>query len=930
MFQYALDNDLYLQAATLQWGPEMFNTEPESTIRAFKALQSDSRILLQGASSMSKCVSPDTEVLMYDGSIKEAQCVVVGDLLMGDDSKPRRVLQANDGFGPLFRITPERGSPWVCNDAHILSLRVSASKKCGSGCLSKKWLKNDIKDIPIVEYQALSADKKNRLKQFHVGVEFPEKEVPFDPYIYGAWLGDGGFDVPALHSPDGPMVRRWVEYFESLPGFKVTSGYHDKCPMWCARVADGHPKNNPFLDLIRTSRRDGEKSIRSDYLINSRTVRLKLLAGLIDSDGWVASETGYQFVSKHEGLANQVRRLVRSLGFASTVTPRIHTIKSIKFSATYFHVNISGHGVTEIPTLEKRAVEPTGLKNATNTSFTVEPIGDGRYCGFVIDGNHRFLLGDFTVTHNTYAAGAYYLLDYLRDPYYTSVKLAAINEDHLKKNLFAHVVGLFRACSIPVPHKIVVQDAALWMGVKEAGNEFGISGIAFKQSQETSGQFKGYKAKPSRKKPHPKFGFMSRLRVLGDEGQNWPNGPFKDFNSLVASITGTDIVKIAIAYNPESLGQTAVQLAEPEEGWRVEDIDTLYDWVSKSGWRVCRMDAARCENVIQKKIVYPGLQTYEGYLSYLKAGGDNSPNYLCFGRGFPPIKGSVEVIIPPAWPTEARGEAVFTESPTNYAAADLAFMGKDTAQMAIGRWGLASGYRNVFGKTVTFMDRLNQSNPKPRHVLQIDQIIPLEKHDNTVTMAEEIIGRCKMLGITPDNLAVDKTGYGFGVHSHLVKVFGSVFGVAWNEKATPKKILAEDRDCADKQCDGVMSEMWWAFRRWIDPSCRAILINPIIPTNPIQTQLTTRRYKAGTSKGIKVEKKEEYMARNANTSPDESDALVMLVHVVRQNSQILPGLVESQGDGNSPNDPNRIKFISLKNWVNTEVEDSICADGHDS
>ena len=33
--------------------------------------------------------------------------------------------------------------------------------------------------------------------------------------------------------------------------------------------------------------------------------------------------------------------------------------------------------------------------------FKVEPIEETKYYGFEIDGNHRFLLGDFTVTHNT-------------------------------------------------------------------------------------------------------------------------------------------------------------------------------------------------------------------------------------------------------------------------------------------------------------------------------------------------------------------------------------------------------------------------------------------------------------------------------------------------------------------------------------------------
>jgi len=229
-------------------------------------------------------------------------------------------------------------------------------------------------------------------------------------------------------------------------------------------------------------------------------------------------------------------------------------------------------------------------------------------------------------------------------------------------------------------------------------------------------------------------------------------------------------------------------------------------------------------------------------------------------------------VIPPTWPTEARGEATFVETPEDFAGVDLAFMGKDTAQMAIGRWGKASGYRDQFGKFIKFKNRLNITEDKPRYVLQIDQIIPLSKHDNVITMSEEIMGKARSLGLKPENIALDATGMGFGVSGHLRKVFGEIISVAWNEKATESKITADDLDGADKQCDGVMSEMWWAFRRWLDPSCRAILINPIIPSQPLQTQLTARRYKPATTKGIKVEKKEDYMARNAQGSPDEVDA----------------------------------------------------------
>lgn len=567
--------------------------------------------------------------------------------------------------------------------------------------------------------------------------------------------------------------------------------------------------------------------------------------------------------------------------------------------------------------------------------FNTEPESTKRVFTALREGSLILLMGASSMS-KTYAAGAFFLLDYLLDPWYTTVKLAAINEDHLKKNLFAHVAFLFRNMAIPVEEPVEVMDAALWLGIKKAGYEFGISGLAFKQSQETSGQFKGYKAKPTgRKIVSARLGKLSRLRVLGDEGQNWPGGPFQDFNSLKASKMGSELIKIAVAFNPESVGQHVVQMAEPEDGWRLDQLDNLYDYVSKADWLVCRLDAALSENVKQKKVVYPGLQTYEGFMSYLKAGGDTSSSYMTFARGFPPLKGTSNNIIPPMWPQEARGEATFIETPITVAAVDLAFMGVDTAQMAVGRWGLASGYapqtmvtnrEGVPTKFIQFHDRTSITTPRPRHVLQIDQIIPLAKHDDTIRMAQEIIGRCRQLGIKPENCGIDRTGIGQGTFDHLKAVWGDVIGILWSEGATEMKILAEDTDAASKQCDGIMSEMWWAFRRWLDPTVRAILINPIIQPQPIHTQLTSRQYSIG-KKGIKVESKESYKARNQK-SPDEADAIIQLCHVVRNITDTLPGMVEHPktsrgGGGETP------VYTTPAKQESTEVDDSICTDGHE-
>lgn len=557
--------------------------------------------------------------------------------------------------------------------------------------------------------------------------------------------------------------------------------------------------------------------------------------------------------------------------------------------------------------------------------FSAEPESVKRVFTALRD-NARTLFCGASSMGKSYNAGVWMYLDWRRDPLYTSVKCVGVSEDQVRKHVFAHIVKLHRACVIPMIEDVAIRDADMWMGVKDAGFEFGITAIAYKQSQSTSGGLKGYKSMAVRIKPHPKFGYFSRLRFLGDEGQNWPGGPFKDLNTTVSQMDGAEMVKIAIAFNPENVSQTVVKLAEPETGWNPDDLELLYDWTSKAGWRVCRLDAKQCENVIQQKKIYEGLQTYEGYLSYLKAGGDKSVDYWCFGRGFPPLASSVNTLISPAWTQSQRGVAVFIETPTTYGAVDLAFAGKDSAQMAIGRWGLACGWTDQNGKYITFKDRTNITKDRPHHVLQIDQIMPLQKSDNTVVMAEEIMGKAKMLEIKPENLVMDKTSIGLGTYSHLSKVWGPIYGVAWNEKATEGRILAEDSEGADKQCDGVMSEMWWAFRRWLDPANAAILINPIIPTQPIHTQMTSRRYKHG-ARGIKVEPKEEYKSRNGGVSPDEVDSMVMLVHGVRKNSDVLPGLIEQSQPSKDLSGANRVKFRSFKDDISIDVDDSISDDG---
>ncbi|AYG01884.1 hypothetical protein D7I46_01300 [Lactococcus allomyrinae] len=76
-------------------------------------------------------------------------------------------------------------------------------------------------------------------------------------------------------------------------------------------------------------------------------------------------------------------------------------IKSLNFEAIYWRVCISGN-TDRIPcrVAHKIASKRKQKKNVLRTGFTVTPVGKDNYVGFTVDGDNRYLLDDFTITHN--------------------------------------------------------------------------------------------------------------------------------------------------------------------------------------------------------------------------------------------------------------------------------------------------------------------------------------------------------------------------------------------------------------------------------------------------------------------------------------------------------------------------------------------------
>jgi len=369
---------------------------------------------LRGPPGCGKCFRKDTPIMLSNGKIKMVQDITTEDKLMGDDSTPRNVLALGNGIEKMYRIEQVKGDDYVVNESHILSLKMTKGGKKGDKhqtILGKRYYKNDIVDICIKDYLKLPKYLKECLKGYKVGVEFPEKEVDLEPYALGYWLGDGTSTIPEITTAEHEVVDYFKEYVEKL-GLELKQGNnteHSKGEYRYTiktKTKRNINKENIFYNYLKNLNLINNKHIPEVYKCNSRENRLKLLAGLIDSDGYYnPNNNSLEITQKNKTLSNDILFLVRSLGMRGMMKEckKSCIYKGEKKTGTYYRITITGAGLDEIPVLleRKKARPHKQIKNCLNTGIKLIPLEEDKYYGFQIDGNSRFLLGDFTVTHNT-------------------------------------------------------------------------------------------------------------------------------------------------------------------------------------------------------------------------------------------------------------------------------------------------------------------------------------------------------------------------------------------------------------------------------------------------------------------------------------------------------------------------------------------------
>jgi replicative DNA helicase len=315
-------------------------------------------VILAARPGMGKCLGRGTRVLLFNGQLKAVEEIQIGDLLMGDDSQPRKVLSLARGREKMYWVRQETGIDYRVNESHILCLKQNRPEN--------PQQTGEILEITVRELRAQTPAFRAHCKGYKVAVEFPEQPAALPPYFFGLQLG-AALRPATLKSIPQPAAAGIA------------------CAEWI-----GAPAGLPD-DALPEAADCSAELLPQAGLVNSRAQRLELLAGLLDARGRLSeSSAGFEMADLPEPTARQIKFLCDSLGFRTRLLP----------GAPGWTIGLEGD-LREIPLKLHPVPEIACAADWRQTAIRLEYDGVDDYYGFEIDGNGRFLLEDMTVTHNT-------------------------------------------------------------------------------------------------------------------------------------------------------------------------------------------------------------------------------------------------------------------------------------------------------------------------------------------------------------------------------------------------------------------------------------------------------------------------------------------------------------------------------------------------
>ncbi len=327
------------------------------------------------------------ELLLYNGDFKSQESLEVGDELMGAEGKALLLTDIRQSLEEVFEIRPIKGPSFLLGANDYIHL-------VRTGCN----VAQQTKTLAMWEYFQQSAHFKSVYLLYRSSVDFSASvDVPIDPYFLGLLLGDGCFKnaTPSITIPDAEIIAYCFAISEKMglqvrihqiPGNQANSYYFSTPP------GAANPLTQKLKALGLYDKLSSEKFIPKIYKMADKTTRSEILAGLLDTDGYMLHKT-FEYTTASKQLALDVAFIAQSLGLMAL--PKEKTVDG----QIYYRFCIYGD-FSDIPIKIGRKIPGPRLqkRDALRTGFTVHPVGKQNITQLYFDERTpRFLKSDFMV-----------------------------------------------------------------------------------------------------------------------------------------------------------------------------------------------------------------------------------------------------------------------------------------------------------------------------------------------------------------------------------------------------------------------------------------------------------------------------------------------------------------------------------------------------
>lgn len=351
----------------------------------------------------------DNQIVATTKGLKKHGDLIVGDYVFGRDGTPVKVLWVSEKTRSEYVVSFSDGAKIECHGNHEWTVYNRFRQK-----------EETIETKHMASSTIYNGDgKRGSRYKYHVDsnvcVMFDSRNVDLDPYVLGAWLGDGDSSCGIIHigNNDVEIIGNSTYKFKESKGTTTRKFYSPELNLLL--------KNNGLIK---------NKHIPDMYKYNSVEVRKNVIAGLIDTDGYVYHRNGRITISNtNKRIIDDAAFILRSLGQSVVVCefkPRVSSsgivgkkiVYQLCFNPTMtFPTKVKRKKITKLSINKKRAIvsierkEGLGYGNCIQVEGGIYLVGDTFIPTHNSEGSSRklpaFMLGldpDRKICIGSYAA----------------------------------------------------------------------------------------------------------------------------------------------------------------------------------------------------------------------------------------------------------------------------------------------------------------------------------------------------------------------------------------------------------------------------------------------------------------------------------------------------------------------------------------------